>query len=256
MWASWGLKNIRFSGGEPTLWEDLPALVANCSADRIAISTNGSADWSLYQELVSAGVNDFSISLDSCCASEGDKMAGGVCGAWEHVIETIRLASKLAYTTVGMVFTEENVDSAAESVLFADSLGVSDIRIVPSAQFNQALTQLAGLPDSILAKYPVLRYRIQNVRAFRNVRGMEESDCSKCRLALDDMAVVAGKHFPCIIYLREGGGAIGEVGPRMREERVEWVANHSSHADPICKEQCLDLCIDYNNKAEELGGGV
>jgi len=205
--------------------------------------------------LLYAGVNDFSVSLDACCASEGDKMAGGKEGVWLHVVDTIRYLSAHSYTTVGMVFTEDNWQSAADSVLFADSLGVSDIRVVPSAQFNKALKQLEKLPNSLLAKYPILRYRIENVRNGRNVRTMKATDCGTCRLAIDDMAVAKDKHFPCIIHLREGGNPIGSVGPNMREERAEWVAVHDSHADPICREMCLDVCIDYNNKASQLAQG-
>jgi molybdenum cofactor biosynthesis enzyme MoaA len=252
-----GLRNVRFSGGEPTIHPGILMFGKTCKdngVERIAVSTNGSAGMRLYEDMVKFGFNDFSVSLDSCCASEGDKMAGNIAGSWNKVVETIKFLAQQAkvYTTVGMVFTDDNWHRAAESVMFADSLGVSDIRVVPSAQFNKALVQLRELPASILDKYPILRYRINNVRAGRNVREMCESDCGKCRLALDDMAVAGGKHFPCIIYLREGGNPIGNVGPNMRRERAEWVANHDSRKDPICKKMCLDVCIDYNNRADEL----
>jgi len=84
LWIKEGLKNIRFSGGEPTTWKDLLKLVSYSKengVERIAISSNGSADFSYYEELIMAGVNDFSISLDACCSSFGDKMAG-VKGVW------------------------------------------------------------------------------------------------------------------------------------------------------------------------------
>ena len=255
MWMSEGLRNVRFSGGEPTLWPYLTYLCSRCrdgGVERIAVSTNGSADEVVYQSLLDAGVNDFSISLDACCASVGDKMAGGKHGAWRRAVDSIRFLSASTYTTVGMVFTEDNWESAADSVLFADSLGVSDIRVVPSAQFSKVLTQLAELPSAVLEKYPILRYRIANVLRRRNVRSMCADDCGKCSLALDDMAVAGDKHFPCIIYLREGGAPIGTVGPNMRVERERWVASHNSHSDPICRAMCLDVCIDYNNKVRDL----
>ena len=253
-WISEGLRNIRFSGGEPTLYSRLTELVALCADNgvRVAISSNGSADTSLYEKLLNAGVTDFSISLDACCASKGDEMAGGIYGAWKRVVENIRWIAQRSYLTVGMVFNESNLESAAESILFADSLGVSDIRIVPSAQFNQALVSLQTLPTEVLNKYPILRYRIQNVRNGRNVRKMQATDSHKCRLALDDMAVANGYHFPCIIYMREGGDPIGKVNENTRKDREAWVNSHNCYEDPICKEMCLDVCIDYNNKAELL----
>ena len=54
LWKDMGLKNIRFSGGEPT--QNMPSLVRGIVAargcDHIAVSTNGSADSSIYKLLV------------------------------------------------------------------------------------------------------------------------------------------------------------------------------------------------------------
>lgn len=253
LWTNEGLKNVRFSGGEPTLYHELPALVKYCSlmdVEHIAISTNGSSSKEKYLQLIAAGVNDFSISLDACCAEVGDEMSGGVKGSWEKVIENIKFLSKLTYVTVGMVFDEKNVHDCINSVLFADSLGVSDIRVIPSAQYNVALGILKDLPEKVLNKYPILKYRIDNLNnGDRPVRGLSIDDSHKCNLAIDDMAVMGMKHYPCIIHLREGGKPIGKVGPNMRQERKDWIESHNSYNDPICKKNCLDVCIHYNNRS-------
>jgi molybdenum cofactor biosynthesis enzyme MoaA len=261
LWVEQGLKNVRFSGGEPTLHPGLAAAVEFCKehgVENIAISTNGSADLETYKYLYYTGVNDFSISLDACCAQIGDLMAGRK-GMWERVVKNIRELSKMTYVTIGMVFTEDNINEARESILFADSLSVSDIRIIPSAQYNRALTQLSFLPEEILNKYPILRYRINNVRMGKHVRGIGERNHDKCWLMLDDMAVAGDYHFPCIIYLREMGDPVGKVRPHMRQERLEFIKNHKPWEDPICKEMCLDVCVHYNTIASEAprraGGG-
>lgn len=121
--------------------------------------------------------------------------------------------------------------------------------MIPSAQFNQALSLLADIGEDLLDHHPILRYRVDNLRRQRHVRGIASGERWRCRLALDDMAVVQGKHYPCIIYLREGGGPVGEVGPDMRRERADWVEQHEPWTDPICKANCLDVCVDYNRKA-------
>lgn len=252
LWASEGLQNIRFSGGEPTLYKKLPDLVVlakELGVNRIAISTNGSRNFEYYKMLVDCGVNDFSISLDSCCASGVKKMSGGV-DVWDTLINNIKELSKITYVTVGMVFNEENVAQAKDSVLFAASLGVSDIRVISSAQFNEALDNLSDLPDEILERFPILAYRINNFRSGRGVRGIKKCDANRCKLVLDDMAVAGTKHFPCIIYMREGGKPIGEVSANMRKEREAWSKAHDTHRDPICSVNCLDVCIDYNNTAK------
>jgi len=256
LWVKDGLKNVRFSGGEPTLYPRLIDLVKFCKengVERIAISTNGASSLALYKRLIDAGVNDFSISLDACCSAVGDTMAG-IKGAWKKVIKNITELSKLTYVTVGMVFTEQNVEDCVNSVLFADSLGVSDIRVIPSAQYNQALAKLAALPEEVLSKYPILKYRISCLEEDRHVRGIGKCDTNKCPLVLDDMAVAGNKHFPCIIYMREMGNPIGKVGPNMREERKQWFLNHDTKSDPICSRNCLDVCVHYNNTAMDFKG--
>jgi MoaA/NifB/PqqE/SkfB family radical SAM enzyme len=249
LWIKDGLKNIRFSGGEPTLYPKLADLVSVCrkgNIERIAISTNGASKLSLYENLIKIGVNDFSISLDACCSSLGNTMAG-IHGIWAKVVSNIRALSKLTYVTVGMVFTESNIDSCVDNVMFADSLGVSDIRVIPSAQYNQALTKLSNLPEDVLDKYPILKYRVENINNNLHVRGIGDNDCSKCPLVLDDMAVAGNKHFPCTIYMREYGDCIGTVGKHMRQQRFEWFKEHNTKNDKICRENCLDVCVQYNN---------
>jgi hypothetical protein len=63
---------------------------------------------------------------------------------------------------------------------------------------------------------------------------------------------MGGQHYPCIIYLREGGKPIGPCDGTEREARAQWYAQLDTHADPICSRNCLDVCISYNNKAEGI----
>ena len=250
IWVNDGLRCVRFSGGEPTLYRDLPALTRFCSdhgVEKIAVSTNGSQDLDYYKHLMLYGVNDFSISLDSGCCSVSENMSGAT-GSWEKVVSNIRELSKLTYVTVGMVFTEENAENAIDSIKYADMLGVADIRIISSAQYNKALSNLQDLDPDIRKRHPILNYRINNYLSKRNVRGLRECDCNKCYLVLDDIAVAKDCHFPCIIYLREHGNPIGKVSKDMREERFRWFLKHDTKKDPICSKNCLDVCVDHNNK--------
>lgn len=256
LWANQGLKNIRFSGGEPAYWKGLLDLVKYTKSrgvERIAISTNGSADLDFYKELHEAGINDFSISLDACCAETGDKMAGGKKGVWQKLTDNIRELSKLTYVTVGVVLTEDNIDEFHEIVEFAsEDLGVSDIRIISAAQWNRDIDESLGIKQHILDKNPILKYRVENLEQNRHVRGITENDNHQCPLALDDMAVLNGYHFPCIIYMREQGDPIGKIGEDVRDVRDAWVKNHNTFKDPICNKNCLDVCVDYNNRVKQF----
>lgn len=259
-WGSHNLQNIRFSGGEPTLWPhliDLVKLTKAVGVKRIAVSTNGSADFEFYKKLIDAGVNDFSISLDACCSSMGDAMAGGIYGAWKLLTDNIRDLAKLTYVTVGVVVTAQNVKEVHKIVEFASNdLGVQDIRIISAAQRGTKNEGLINIPDEILEKHPILKYRFNNVCSGSGVRGINPEHPHSCPLMLDDMAIMGGNgtmsQFPCIIYMREGGDPVGSVLDKsmdeIRKERLEWIRTHDTHKDKICLNNCLDVCVDYNSK--------
>jgi MoaA/NifB/PqqE/SkfB family radical SAM enzyme len=248
LWLRQGLVNIRFSGGEPTLYNRILDLVKYChTVSRIAISTNGMASKDFYNQLIDAGVNDFSVSLDSCCASEFNTCVGSQC--FDRVVEMVKYLATQTYTTIGCVVTEATLLNLEASIKFFDTLGVDDIRIIPSAQYNQMLN--LDIPENLLNKYPILRYRYYNMKHGRHVRGLTAQDSHRCSLAFDDMAIAGEYHYPRIIYLREQGQPIGKVGKHMREERYNWAIQHDTHCDPICKQNCLDVCIDYNNRYKQ-----
>lgn len=255
IWAKEGLKNIRFSGGEPTTVTWLPELIAYTktkpSIEKIAISTNGSASLNYYLDLVNRGVNDFSISLDACCSSYADKMSGKK-GFFNIISTNIKELSKLVYVTVGCVFNENNVDMFLETVKYAHDLGVSDIRIISSAQYNQMIPTLLKIPNYILNSHPILKYRVMNYINNRNVRGIKECDNHKCPLILDDMAVRGQYHYPCIIKMREGCNPIGKIDKNLRKDRLKYYKKLNAFKDSICQKNCLDVCIDYNNKYKAL----
>jgi hypothetical protein len=51
--------------------------------------------------------------------------------------------------------------------------------------------------------------------------------------------------------MREHGNPIGKISQNMRQERVNWLKNHNTWLDPICKKNCLDVCIQHNNKIRD-----
>ena len=252
IWASGNLHNVRFSGGEPTVWKPLLELVKYTRSfdcfEHIALSTNGSASLEYYQELLNAGVNDFSISLDACCASTADTMAGTT-SHFEHICESIKYLSERTYVSVGVVLDQQNNADLLKIIEYATGLGVSDIRIIPSAQSNHRLE--VDIPTEL----PILKYRIKHLKEGRHVRGIQEHDCHKCHLVKDDMVSLNGKHFPCVIYMREMGDPIGDMAGKtleqIREERKAWFESIDTSKNPICSRNCLDVCIDHNNKVEE-----
>ena len=255
LWARGNLHNVRFSGGEPTVWPWLEDLVRYTksmpSIGRIAVSTNGSASLETYQRLLDAGVNDFSISLDACCSETADKMSGSP-GRFGAVRDSIEYLSARTYVSVGVVLNGENDGELEGIVTFAKDLGVSDIRVITAAQSDHKVD------FALDEKYPILRYRASNIKAGKPMRGIKETDCEKCHLVKDDMVILKGSHFPCVIYMREQGKPIGSTWGKslneIREERKAWFEKTDTRLDPICSKNCLDVCVEHNNRVREFQG--
>ncbi len=258
-WLSRGLQNIRISGGEPLMnYDQLVEIVTRskaCGVKNIAVSTNGSIPWDKYQTLIDYGVNDLSISLDACCAADAEQMAQ-VPDFWNTLVSNIRKASNLIYVTVGIVITPDNLEKVCDTIKFAHDLGVADIRIITAAQNDGLALSLESLPQEIVDAHPILRYRLANLAKGKNMRGLSDSDSGMCSLVYDDSCVAGKYFFPCVIYLREGGDPIGKVGDgtNMGMDRTLWSLWRNSHEDPICKNNCLDVCIEHNNRVAALNG--
>lgn len=94
-------------------------------------------------------------------------------------------------------------------------------------------------------------YALTDERA-RRVAVQPRPPLSRAEILLDDMAVMGDKHYPCIIYLREGGQPIGGVSPDRRDERRAWYEARQSDCDLICSRNCLDFCVAHNNRVAEM----
>ncbi len=203
-WLDQGLEHIRFSGGEPTLYpwlDDLVKMAEPCK--RIAISTNGSASLERYLELMELGVDDFSISFDTCCSVKCGTMTGAR-NQFENLVYNIRELAKVTYVTLGVVLTDENVNQLANTVEYADDMGVADIRIIPAAQEGSVVRGVSSINPDILERHPILKYRVNNTLQGVPVRSIQWYDSHRCYMPVDDSVVAGDYHFPCDIP--EGAG--------------------------------------------------
>lgn len=256
-WAGQGLFAIRFSGGEPTHHPRLSYLAQvakKAGIEKIAISTNGTAPAEIYLQLLDDGVNDFSVSFDACCAADFGKMCGKP-KLFERVLENIGILASKTYVTLGVVLTERNAEYAGMILAHAKALRVADVRLIPSAQSVEH-TLPASLEEHV--EWPIFQYRLRNAKNGIPVRGLGERCSENCNLVLDDMLVVDGMHYPCVVYWREGGEPIGEWRANMdsRHERATWRREHAPKKDPICKANCLDVCRDYNLRWDRFHEGI
>lgn len=253
-----GLQELRLSGGEPTLVRWLPELVAEAhkAGVRVAISTNGYSPIKTYETLIAAGAAEFSISLDSIDPAEADRLAGGRKHVLERVEATIKAVTALgAKVYVGMTCcaAQQSPEATKATVERIAALGATDIKIMSIAQEGGVL-DTTWMSEGLAKRFPFLAWRSSNFKCGRDVRGLKPTDCRKCALVLDDVTIAGGKHYPCNVYFREKGEAIGTVGDvaTMLAERAKWYEQHDSQEDPICSRMCMDLLVAYNNRVQEL----
>lgn len=130
-WLPGSIVSLNVSGGEPYLRDDLPDVVAvmgeTCPRARIVVSTNG-----LKPERIARMTKEMSgvavrVSLDAAGPLHDE--IRGVDGAYESVLETVRLLKEAGVRDLGLAATstEEHADELAGVKELADSLGVAFI---------------------------------------------------------------------------------------------------------------------------------
>jgi radical SAM protein with 4Fe4S-binding SPASM domain len=126
-----GIPHICFTGGEPTLREDLRQLVEYAEDLGVVtgLLTNGRklSDKGYLDGLVQAGIDHFQITLESHDESIHDLMVGDK-GAWRETVAGIKNAlTTPVYTITNTTLTRHNVPTIEETVDFLASLGLEVI---------------------------------------------------------------------------------------------------------------------------------
>ena len=250
-----GLQELRISGGEPTLVAWLPELVKHATHNgvRVAISSNGYSSLDVYQKLIDAGVSDFSISMDSADPARADMLSGNSKNVLDQLKQTISLLSENNIAVyIGMTCGKNKTPTEMKEVVeLAQTLGVFEIKIM-SLSNDINMVDVSWIEEKHKNTFPLLKWRANNYKNGRDVRGLIDSDCTKCAIVLDDVTIAGKKHYPCNIYFREKGTEIGEVNDNILSDRAKWFSTHNSLEDSICKNNCMDILREYNNRAGEL----
>lgn len=132
-----GLKNIKFTGGEPLLRSDFAELyrtVAKCTSEKLItdIETNGTLVpdglWNVFEEYKPRLV---AVSLDSINKQEHDSFRNTP-GAWERTVRFIKeLVKRKINTQVIMSTSKLEVEPVLRMALFCQKIGISSLKINP-----------------------------------------------------------------------------------------------------------------------------
>ena len=150
-----GIPHVVFTGGEPTLRDDLPELIAFAQQTGMVagLNTNGRrlADPVYVQHLVQAGLDHVQITLESHNPAIHDGMVA--CrGAWKQTVVGIRSAlDSPLYVMTNTTMLRQNAPTLSETLDFLADLGVPTIGLNALIYSGRGAVVGDGLPEADLA---------------------------------------------------------------------------------------------------------
>jgi radical SAM protein with 4Fe4S-binding SPASM domain len=149
-----GIPHIVFTGGEPTLRDDLPELIAHAQKNGqiTGLNTNACrlANRKFVQHLVEAGLDHVQITLESHDAAIHDRMVKQR-GAWQQTVAGLKNALDTPlFVMTNTTMLQENAPALGCTLDFLGHLGVPTIGLNALIYSGHGLTVGTGLPESAL----------------------------------------------------------------------------------------------------------
>ncbi len=168
LWAL-GVPHIVFTGGEATLRNDLPELIAHAESNGqiTGLNTNARrlADEKYVQQLLDAGLDHVQITVESCDEQIHDQMMRAK-GAFKQTIQGLKnvLATRL-YVMTNTTMLRTNVHKIPDTLDFLAELGVPTIGLNALIYAGQGLSVGTGLHERELQ--PILEMAVEKTSKHR-----------------------------------------------------------------------------------------
>jgi radical SAM protein with 4Fe4S-binding SPASM domain len=166
LWAI-GVPHIIFTGGEATLRNDLPELIAHAESNGQITGLNTNArrlsDQHYVQTLVDAGLDHVQITLESCEEKVHDEMMRAK-GAFKQTVQGLKnaLNSKL-FVMTNTTMLRTNVHTIPATLDFLAEIGVPTVGLNALIYAGNGLTVGTGLHERELG--PILDMALQKTSA-------------------------------------------------------------------------------------------
>jgi len=267
-----GIPHIVFTGGEPTLRDDLPELVAHAEANGqiTGLNTNGRRlqDGEFLKELVEAGLDHVQITIESHNPKIHDHMVTRQ-SAWTQTVAGLRnVLNTPLYVMTNTTILQANKPYLSETLDFLAREGVPTVGLNALIYSGKGLTVGTGLRESELP--PLLD--IARMKTSQNNQRLIwytptqycqfdptqlELGVKGCTAALYNMCVEPdGGVIPCQSYYQQLGNILTDpwdsiwnhkISVRLRER--EYIADECRYCDLLseCGGGC-PLALDAQNK--------
>lgn len=255
-----GIFIITFTGGEPTLREDLPELLKYAQDKGIVtgLITNGRrlSDIAYVKNLEKAGLDFVQVTLESHKPAVHDKMTGAR-GSWTETVQGIKNAqSTQIYVTTNTTLSKYNAPNFLDTIDFIKELGV------PAFGANSLI--YAGKADKGLQKFALPLDKLKEIlmetseKASRlGLKFLWYTPTQYCRLnpvnlglgiksctaALVNMCVgPSGDVYPCQSYFEKLGNILKDSWQAIWNNPLAISLRRRGYAEPKCKD-CPELMV-------------
>ena len=239
-----GIPHIIFTGGEPTLRDDLPELIAHAESlgQITGLNTNGRrlSDPEYVNRLVVAGLDHVQVTLESSHPEVHDAMVG--ChGAFKQTVQGIRnaLATRL-FVMTNTTMLCENQHTLPSTLDFLAALGVPTVGLNALIHSGRGAHLSSGLPEAELHPLLSLASRVTHEHDQRLIWYTPTQYChfdpmemdlgvKGCTAALYNMCLEPdGSVLPCQSYYSSLGNILNDpwdsiwnhpLAVRLRERR-------------------------------------
>jgi len=221
-----GIPHVVFTGGEPTLRDDLPRLVEySQKLDLVSgLVTNGRRlkDSAYVNTLVEAGIDHIQITIESHDEQIHDKITG-VVGSWRETVQGLKNAiATPIYTLTNTTLNRYNVKEITKTIDFLHSLGLKQFACnsliysgeaqkvakdfaLNEAELEQVLTEIKNHAATLgmdFLWYTPTQYCLTNpVQLELGIK-----TCSACRISM--CIEPDGKVIPCQSYFTPLGNIL------------------------------------------------
>jgi radical SAM protein with 4Fe4S-binding SPASM domain len=240
---SLGIPHIVFTGGEPTLRQDLPELIAHAEQNGqiTGINTNGRrlANRSYLDQLVNAGLDHVQITLESHDPVIHDTMVNNH-GSWKQTVAGIQNALETPlYVMTNTTMLSTNSSGLKSTLEFLASLGVPTIGLNALIYSGRGLEVHTGLEESELTPLLILAREITDINCQRLIWYTPTQYCNfdpmqlelgvkGCTAALYNMCIEPnGDVIPCQSYYQSLGNIIsGKWDDIWNHDLSVWLREH------------------------------
>lgn len=249
-----GVPHVTFTGGEPTLREDLPQLVKYAEEKGLVtgLITNGRklSDSVYVDDLIKAGIDHIQITLESHREEIHDKITG-VKGSWRETVQGLKNAiATPIYTLTNTTLNKYNLEDIIETIEFIHKLGLNQFAcngLIYSGKAQEIAKDFSLEEEKLV---PLLT----KIRDYARTIGMEFiwytptqycvmnplqlelgiKSCSACRISM--CIEPTGDVIPCQSYFKQLGNILTDDWKKI------W--NHPLCQDIRSKKYAPEKCLE------------